>query len=52
MRLGPGEFAVVPRDLEHRPVAETGTQILLFERHATVNTGEAREERTVGDSWV
>lgn len=37
--FGPGELLCVPRGVEHKPVAETGTEILLIERAETVNTG-------------
>ena len=47
IRLGPGEFAIVPRGVEHRPVAEREVHVLLFEPASTVNTGELRNERTV-----
>ncbi|MFE7842527.1 cupin domain-containing protein [Streptomyces sp. NPDC057474] len=39
--LGPGELFVVPRGVEHCPVAEEETAILLFEPAGTVNTGDA-----------
>lgn len=42
-RVGPGELIVVPRGVEHRPVAPTGAQVLLFERDGVVNTGDAPE---------
>ena len=42
-----GEFIVVPRGVEHRPVAEEEAQIILFEPVSTVNTGNVRDERTV-----
>lgn len=45
--LQPGEFVVIPRGVEHCPVAEEETHILLFERAGTVNTGNIRNERTV-----
>lgn len=45
--LGPGEFAVVPRGVEHCPVANEETHVLLLEPKTTVNTGEVRNERTV-----
>ena len=41
LELGPGEMAVVPRGVEHRPVAEQEAEILLFERTDVVNTGDA-----------
>lgn len=44
--LGPGELIVVPRGVEHRPVAEGETHILLFEPATTVNTGNVTNERT------
>lgn len=42
-----GEFLIVPRSVEHRPVAEEEVQILLFEPASTVNTGSAGGDRTV-----
>jgi len=42
-----GEFIVVPRGVEHRPVAEEECWILLFEPGSTLNTGNVVNERTV-----
>lgn len=42
-----GEFIVVPRGVEHMPVAETVTHVLLFEPQTTVNTGNLVNDRTV-----
>ena len=42
-----GEFIVVPRGVEHRPVAEEECWILLFEPASTLNTGNLVNERTV-----
>lgn len=44
--LEEGELLVVPRGVEHRPVAEAEVQVLLFEPASTVNTGNVEEERT------
>lgn len=41
-----GEFIVVPRGVEHRPVAEEEAHVLLFEPDSTVNTGNADGELT------
>ena len=49
IELGPGEMLVVPRGVEHRPVAEREVHVLLFEPAGTVNTGELRNERTVDE---
>ncbi|MGF1463541.1 MAG: cupin domain-containing protein [Maricaulaceae bacterium] len=39
--VGPGEFVIAPKGVEHRPMSETPeTQILLFERAGVVNTGD------------
>lgn len=45
--LEPGEFLIVPRGVEHRPVADVETHVLLFEPATTVNTGDAGGTRTV-----
>jgi mannose-6-phosphate isomerase-like protein (cupin superfamily) len=42
-----GEFIVVPRGVEHRPVAEQECWLLLFEPASTLNTGNVVNERTV-----
>ena len=39
--LGPGELYVVPRGVEHCPVAEEETELLLIEPKGTPNTGDA-----------
>lgn len=47
VELGPGEMVVVPRGVEHRPVADGPVRILLFEPADTLNTGNITSERTV-----
>lgn len=42
-----GEFLIVPRGVEHRPVAEHEVEVMLFEPASTLNTGNVRNERTV-----
>ena len=44
--LVPGELCVVPRGVEHRPVAAEETWVVLFEPAATLNTGNVRGART------
>ena len=46
IHLGEGEFFVVPRGVEHRPVAAEEAHVLLFEPASTLNTGNVRNERT------
>jgi mannose-6-phosphate isomerase-like protein (cupin superfamily) len=51
--LQAGEMLVVPRGVEHRPVADHEVEIMLFEPAATVNTGTAGGERTVAKpEWI
>jgi mannose-6-phosphate isomerase-like protein (cupin superfamily) len=48
--LGPGELFVVPRGVEHRPVADEEVHLLLIERTGTPNTGDpatAAPRRTI-----
>jgi mannose-6-phosphate isomerase-like protein (cupin superfamily) len=47
--LEEGEFLVVPRGVEHRPVAEEEAHVLLFEPASTLNTGNVRGDRTRDD---
>ena len=46
-RLDEGEFIIVPRGTEHRPVAEEEVHVLLFEPATTLNTGNVVSDRTV-----
>jgi mannose-6-phosphate isomerase-like protein (cupin superfamily) len=46
MVLNEGEFFIVPRGVEHQPVAEEEAHVLLFEPATTLNTGNLRNERT------
>jgi len=51
--LEEGEFIVVPRGVEHRPVADEEAEVLLFEPASTLNTGNVQDEFTVRKlEWV
>jgi mannose-6-phosphate isomerase-like protein (cupin superfamily) len=45
--VGPGELIIVPRGVEHQPVADEETHVLLVEPASTLNTGNVRDARTV-----
>ena len=47
VELGEGEFTIIPKGVEHKPVAEEEVHVLLMEPANTVNTGNLRNERTV-----
>ena len=42
-----GEFLIMPRGIEHRPVAKEEVEIMLFEPASTLNTGNTESELTV-----
>ena len=42
-----GEFIIVPRGVEHRPVADSEVHVVLIEPRTTLNTGNVRNERTL-----
>ena len=47
--VGEGEFIIVPRGVEHLPVASEEAHVLLLEPKSTLNTGNVRNERTVSE---
>ncbi len=47
VELKEGEFLIVPRGVEHRPVAEEEADVVLFEPASTLNTGNVRNELTL-----
>ena len=47
VEIGPGQVIIVPRGVEHRPVADEVVEVVLFEPASTRNTGQLVNERTV-----
>ncbi len=45
VELAPGEFLIVPRGVEHRPVAENEVEVMLFEPRNVRNTGNIVDEQ-------
>lgn len=50
--LGEGELAIIPRGVQHKPVALEETWVLLIEPQTTRNTGNIQDEHTVDDLWI
>jgi mannose-6-phosphate isomerase-like protein (cupin superfamily) len=51
--LGPGEFFVVPKSVEHCPRAEEECEILLLEPKGVVNTGDVQDsDMTAPEEWI
>lgn len=46
VRLGEGEFAIIPRGVEHKPVAAEEAHVLLFEPKTVLNTGDVTNALT------
>ena len=46
LTLNAGDFLIVPRGVEHRPVADQEVEVILFEPATTLNTGNVTSERT------
>ena len=44
--VGPGEFIIIPRGVEHMPTAAEEVHVMLFEPASTLNTGNVHTERT------
>lgn len=49
IELEAGDFLIVPRGVEHRPVADEEVEVVLFEPAGTLNTGNVESERTVAE---
>ena len=49
VELDEGEFYIIPKGVEHMPVAEEEVHVMLFEPKGTVNTGNAASDKTVDD---
>ena len=53
IQLDEGEFAIIPKGVEHLPVAEEEAHVVLLEPKTTLNTGDAQSERTVANlQWI
>lgn len=44
--INEGEFIIIPRGVEHRPVANEEVEVMLFEPASTLNTGNRQNEKT------
>jgi mannose-6-phosphate isomerase-like protein (cupin superfamily) len=52
IELGPGDLCVVPRGVEHRTMADTEAEVLIFEPAATRNTGNIEDESFTAPNGV
>src|SRR5687767_9778697 len=50
--LEEGEFVIIPKGVEHKPVAEEECYLLLLEPKTTLNTGTEQNERTAEAAWI
>lgn len=52
LRLRQGEMFVIPRGVEHKPVANDECHIMIIELAGTVNTGNVKSDRTIEEIWI
>lgn len=45
--LNEGEFLIIPKGIEHMPIADEEVHVMLIESKTTLNTGNIKNERTV-----
>lgn len=53
LRVHEGEFVIIPKGVEHLPVAEEEVHVMLLEPKSTLNTGNVVSDKTVSNlSWI
>ncbi len=52
LTIHPGQFVVIPKGVEHMPVAAEEVHVVLLEPKTTVNTGNVVNEKTVDAEWI
>jgi mannose-6-phosphate isomerase-like protein (cupin superfamily) len=52
VKLEEGEFIIIPKGTEHRPVATDEVYVMLIELKSTINTGNVQNERTIKDDEI
>jgi mannose-6-phosphate isomerase-like protein (cupin superfamily) len=52
IEVGPGELFIVPKGVEHRPVAEEEVKVLLIEPKGEPNSGDSTERAPAVKEWI
>ena len=52
LTVQPGQFVIIPKGVEHMPVAAEEVHVVLLEPKSTVNTGDVQNERTIAAEWI
>lgn len=52
LQIHAGEFVIIPRGVEHLPVADQEVEVILLEPKTTLNTGNVENEKTVDAEWI
>ena len=52
LTVRPGQFLIIPKGVEHLPVAAEEVQVVLLEPKTTLNTGDVENERTIQAEWL
>ena len=52
IKLREGEFVIIPKRVEHMPVADDEVHVILLKPKSIINTGNLQDEHTVIDQWI
>ena len=52
IQLNEGELVIIPKGVEHLPVAAREAHILIIEPKSTLNTGNLKNDRTITPTWI
>lgn len=50
--MNEGEFIIIPKGVEHLPIANDEVHVMLFEPKSTLNTGNIQNEKTMAARWI
>jgi len=50
--LHEGEFTIIPRGVQHKPIADEEAHVMLFEPKSTLTTGSIQNEQTTAGEWI
>ena len=52
LSLGVGQFVIIPKGVEHMPLAKEEVHVMLVEPRTTVSTGDTTSDRIVNPEWI
>jgi mannose-6-phosphate isomerase-like protein (cupin superfamily) len=52
LQLREGEFTIIPKGVQHLPIAAEEVHVILLEPKSTVSTGEVQDPRSTQGAWI